>query len=132
KTLGVRPPTTSKMLKGLERLGFVRRQRCPWDRREILVFITRKGRGVLHRVDKNIIRPGLFWIATLTIFGSWPAAGKVEYILERVRHALQDYASFWFPDCRRTLYPERRFKPPPPFVWPGTEPIKTRPFDVAA
>lgn len=121
KTLGVRPATTSKMLKQMETLKLVRRERCLWDRREVLVFLTRKARGILYRVDRNIIQPGLLWIATQTILGGPTSVGRLEYLLERMRRELFDYATFWFPHCKRTLYPERRFKTPPPFVWPGTE-----------
>src|SRR5581483_8787381 len=121
KTLGVRPATTSKMLKQMEALKLVRRKRCLWDRREVLVFLTRKARGILHRVDRHIIQPGLLWIATQTILGSPKDVGRLEFLLERMRRALYDYATFWFPHCKRTLYPERKFKTPPPFVWPATE-----------
>jgi len=47
--VGVSPPTTTRMLSGLERAGIVRRKARPGDRRTITIALTAKGRRLLGR-----------------------------------------------------------------------------------
>jgi DNA-binding MarR family transcriptional regulator len=49
--MGVSPPTTTRMLAGLERAAIVRREATPGDRRAITVALTTKGRRLLERKE---------------------------------------------------------------------------------
>ena len=44
--LGVEPPTVTKMLRRLERLGLVERRQDPEDARSFGAYLTEKGRGL--------------------------------------------------------------------------------------
>jgi DNA-binding Lrp family transcriptional regulator len=53
RQLGVSPVTVSKMLRALEKLGLVRRERSiAADRRQVYVELTRKARG-LRKVNRG-------------------------------------------------------------------------------
>ncbi len=56
RELGVAPPTVSRMLASLERLGFVRRSPRQHTR---YVWLTRLGRYVTRRAAKHTIHSGL-------------------------------------------------------------------------
>lgn len=47
-------PDVTRMLDRLEALGFIRRVRCPSDRRQMLTFLTDAGRAVLAQLDAPI------------------------------------------------------------------------------
>jgi DNA-binding MarR family transcriptional regulator len=44
--LGVEPPTITKMLRSLERCGFIERRRDPQDARSFRVYLTNEGRAL--------------------------------------------------------------------------------------
>jgi DNA-binding MarR family transcriptional regulator len=52
ETLGVEPPTVTKMVHRLEEAGFVTRRPYPGDRRVSTVWLTDDGRRVRQRVQR--------------------------------------------------------------------------------
>lgn len=52
--VGVSPPTTTRMLSGLERAGVVRREAVAGDRRAVAVALTAKGRRLLARKEAAV------------------------------------------------------------------------------
>jgi DNA-binding MarR family transcriptional regulator len=120
RELGVSAATVSIMVRALETLGLVRRSKaCCGDRRQVEVTLTRKGSALLRRIAAKIIRPGIVWMALYSIFRmDGGRLGGLHYRLDELRRALFDTSHFYFPWCDRTLFPERRFKPPPAFRWP--------------
>ena len=47
-------PGITRLLDRLEKKGLVKRERCATDRRQVMVEITRKGLGLLERLDEPI------------------------------------------------------------------------------
>jgi DNA-binding MarR family transcriptional regulator len=120
RELGVSRVTVSIMVRALEKLGYVRRvPAIANDRRQISLFLTPKGIALLRRVDRKIIKPGIVWMAMYSIFRmDGGRLGALRHYLNEVRRAFSDRAEFYFSWCHRTLFPERRWKTPPPFEWP--------------
>jgi DNA-binding MarR family transcriptional regulator len=119
RSLGVTAPSVSVMVRSLEALGLVERRK--WlanDRRQIMVILTLKAMRLLRRIDRRIIRPGVLWIAARTLLGGADKLGAILWWLEKLRAGLRDSARFAYPPNPRTLFPERRWKPPAPFAWP--------------
>jgi DNA-binding MarR family transcriptional regulator len=56
--LGVSAATVSRMLKSLEAIGLLRRQRAPWDRRQRLVRLTEAGRLCIRSAIRHFIKWG--------------------------------------------------------------------------
>lgn len=50
-----REPDMTRLIDRLEKLGFVRRNRCPEDRRVVLVVITQAGLELLERLDQPVM-----------------------------------------------------------------------------
>jgi DNA-binding MarR family transcriptional regulator len=123
RALGVTAPTVSVMVRSLEELGLVERRK--WiasDKRQVMVILTLKAMRLLRRIDRRIIRPGILWIAARTLLGGADKLGAVLWWLSKLCVGLRDSATFEYRPNLRTLFPERRWKPPAPFVWPGKEP----------
>ena len=123
RSLGVTAPTVSVMVRSLEALGLVERRK--WvdnDRRQVMVILTLKAMRLLRRIDRRIIRRGILWIAARTLLGGADKLGAVLWWLSKLCVGLRDSATFEYRPNLRTLFPERRWKPPAPFVWPGKEP----------
>ena len=59
RMLGVSRPTVSRMLRSLEELGFVRRQRSEVDRRQLEVRLTGYGRGCVRAAFRSLVRTRL-------------------------------------------------------------------------
>jgi DNA-binding MarR family transcriptional regulator len=51
-------PGITRLLDRLEAKGFVKRQRCPKDRRQHLCWITRKGAALLEKLDGPALELG--------------------------------------------------------------------------
>jgi len=49
-SLGVEPPTATRMVQRLERCGFVERRRDPEDARSFRVYLSGRGRSAVERV----------------------------------------------------------------------------------
>jgi DNA-binding MarR family transcriptional regulator len=56
--LGVSAATVSRMLKSLETIGLLRRQRADWDRRQRLVRLTEAGSRCIRRAIRHFINWG--------------------------------------------------------------------------
>jgi DNA-binding MarR family transcriptional regulator len=56
--LGVSAATVSRMLKSLETIGLLRRERADWDRRQRLVRLTEAGRRRIQGAIRHFIRWG--------------------------------------------------------------------------
>jgi DNA-binding MarR family transcriptional regulator len=106
RALGVTAATVSKMVQALERDGFLKRTRSfIRDKRQVLVELTRKARGLLRRVDRQVIRPGRVWTALYTTLFVIGEVGTVKFLLDHLRARFGDRATFTFPWCNRTLFP---------------------------
>ena len=110
RQLGVTAATVCKMLKALEKLGYVRRARSKAaDRRQVNVELTRKGRGLLRKVHERVIRPGHVFIVIYSIFAKTnDDPGIFVSHLELLRKRLSDPATFYYPWCDLTTHPTRR------------------------
>lgn len=54
--LGVSAPVVSRMLRSLEKLGLVTRERAPYDRRQLVVSLTDLGRSRIHTAARWMLR----------------------------------------------------------------------------
>jgi DNA-binding MarR family transcriptional regulator len=63
RTLGVVPSVVSRMLKRLEELDYVKRTVNPYDKRELLVTLTIKGRARIRRAIRRFIQWGYAQLA---------------------------------------------------------------------
>ena len=111
RVLGVTAPTVSRMVRSLERLGFVERKRWPGDSRQRNVSLTEKACACIRRVTKRLFGPGgaqhfvnamvagrRWWRAPSHTFCSVAA---LEDALNRVRIHTGDGATLaylWHPD----------------------------------
>lgn len=77
-------PGVTRLLDKLEAKKFVRRQRCPEDRRQVLCWITESGLRVLAELDKPLAAAGVRSMEVLS------AAEQRDLIrlLERIREHL--------------------------------------------
>lgn len=77
-------PGVTRLLDKLEAKKFVRRQRCPKDRRQVLCWITESGLRVLAELDKPLAAAGVRSMEVLS------AAEQQDLIrlLERIREHL--------------------------------------------
>ena len=109
RALGVTPAVVCKMLRALEKLRLVRRARSiARDRRQVIVELTRKARGLLRKIQSFVIRPGLVWTAIWSAFGMRETdVGTFVCHLDTLREAFEDRATFLYPWCRRTTHPKR-------------------------
>ena len=110
RLLGVTRVTVSKMVRALEKLKLVRRARCiARDRRQVIVELTRKARGLLRSVHERVIRPGHVFLAIYAIFGMKEAdVGAFIVGLDKLREHFRDTAEFHYPWCDLTTHPNRR------------------------
>jgi DNA-binding MarR family transcriptional regulator len=90
KILGVTRATVSKMLRSLEKLGFVRREINPADRRCKDVFLTEAGEAELQAVYRKVVRPGWVHFALAWTMGPYgkllPPRFCDEEMMELDRH----------------------------------------------
>ena len=101
RLLGIASSTLSRMLRGLEDKGFVRRERCPWDRRANIVSITDAG---LARFRKAM--PDVFGRHVLrnhyekALRTRWPYAvcklDELRGTLTSIGKVLGDRAGLWY------------------------------------
>ncbi len=109
RALGVSRMTVSVMVRALEQEGFVTRTRQQWrDRRQIIVRLTPRAMMLLKQVRQQVIRTGLVWLAVYSaIDPTGRKVGGTKYWLDHFRRNFEDTATFRYPWCDRTLYPER-------------------------
>jgi DNA-binding MarR family transcriptional regulator len=105
RLLGVSAATVSRMLKSLEALGLVSRERSATDRRRRRVTITDLGRRVMRRAEHGLVYCGHIsfaiecalcepWRDETTVFLAMDA---LDGALRRVRHAFFDRATLFYP-----------------------------------
>jgi DNA-binding MarR family transcriptional regulator len=58
RILGVTKATVSRMVRALEELGYVKRDRDEADRRRMFAWLTERGTECLYRVEKALIASG--------------------------------------------------------------------------
>jgi DNA-binding MarR family transcriptional regulator len=114
RELGVSRPTVSRMLSSLETLGLVRRERSPYDRRQVSVELTRRGRLLIARAHRRMTRSGQAQLAVDCALGASPLSNRwydaaycframatLEGLLRKIRDAFGDFATLhyrWHPD----------------------------------
>ena len=115
RALGVTPTTVCKMLRALERLGFVRRTRSiVRDRRQVIVELTRKARGLLRHVLRDVINPGVIWFAVYSAFAmNGKDVQEFKGYLDMLRYRFHDRATFLYRWCTRTTSLRKRAMPKP-------------------
>jgi DNA-binding MarR family transcriptional regulator len=112
--LGVSRPTVSRMLASLEELGLVHRERNIYDRRQVMVTLTRRGRAIIRKAVRHFMhsgwtelaldsaldrhRPGQRWCDEDFCLTETEA---LDGLLKRIRAAFGDFATLsypWLPD----------------------------------
>jgi DNA-binding MarR family transcriptional regulator len=104
--LGVTAPTISRMLRSLEQLGLVRRQRIHTDRRQVHVALTAAGLASIRRATRLFIDSGAAQLAVDCALTGEHFADEsccmmemagAEWLLERLRTAFRDVAHLYYP-----------------------------------
>lgn len=110
RALGVSAPTVSRMLRSLEELGLVKRDRALEDRRQLYVTLTAAGRTSIRRATRSFVWSGAAQLAvdcglTGTRFhdesACMTAMAEAEWVLRRLSSAFRDIATLdypWHPD----------------------------------
>jgi DNA-binding MarR family transcriptional regulator len=110
RILGVSAPVVSRMLKSLEALGLVVRERAPNDTRQRRVDLTAQGRARIGHAIRRMVRSGYVQLALDSALarGSWFdddacfwAMCAIDDSLTAVRQGFGDGASLyyrWHPD----------------------------------
>jgi DNA-binding MarR family transcriptional regulator len=112
RPIGVSRPTVSRMLASLEQLGLVRRQHFPYDRRQRLVALTRRGLTLMRKAAGVFISSGWAQLALDTALGQsgdrWcddfqclVDMDTLQGLLDKIRAAFGDFARLcypWHPD----------------------------------
>ena len=75
--LGCVRSVVSRMLKAMEKLGLVSREKATYDKRLRLVSLTKKGLRLLDRVTRSYIRSGVaaVWVYKAVAPGLWRKKG---------------------------------------------------------
>ena len=104
--LGVNRTTVSRMLRSLEELGLVTRDRAYADRRTRIVNLTAAGLSRVRVITKLLMGSGAVQLAVdcAVAGGSWcdePARLEASHILQMtlsdIRHAFRDSATLHYP-----------------------------------
>jgi DNA-binding MarR family transcriptional regulator len=69
RTLGVTAGVVSRMVRSLEALGWLSRQRCPDDRRQIWVRLTESGERCIRDARRALVRAVLRLVFEAICFG---------------------------------------------------------------
>jgi DNA-binding MarR family transcriptional regulator len=106
RQLGVCPSVVSRILKSMELLGYVRRERVGHDKRQLWVELTVKGRARILRGIRQFIswgyaqlalysalEPDLWHIESQARLAVW----RAETVLQRIRDAFGDTARLHYP-----------------------------------
>ena len=108
--LGVSAPTTSRMLRSLQDLGLVVRERLHFDRRRLYVTLSPKGLACIRRATAALVSNGAMQLAVdcaLTLGNAHDESrclvemDQAESMLRRLRDAFHDIADLhypWHPD----------------------------------
>jgi len=103
--LGIAGPTLSRMIKALLALGFIRRKRSIWDRRQFEISLTKRGRETITHAMRTIIQSGIITSCIVHfICEKWqcPATtlrqvDDVDMKLFFMRERLLDRATLYYP-----------------------------------
>jgi DNA-binding MarR family transcriptional regulator len=111
KALGVTRATVSRMLRSLEQLGFVRRQRVPRDQRQWRVLLTARGLDAFGFAEQSTTPfAGVYLEHALTsrapFSSSYDEMKALEAFLHCIRVAFWDTGSVSFPWFSRRLVPD--------------------------
>jgi DNA-binding MarR family transcriptional regulator len=110
RTLGVCASVVSRMLKALELLGYVKRERDRADARQRLVTLTNRGRGRIQRGIRQFISWGYVQLALESVLApkappdsgeAFAAVQTAEGLLDSLRAGFGDSADLfyrWHPD----------------------------------
>jgi len=83
--MGVSPPTTTRMLSGLEHAGIVRRDSVSGDRRAVTVALTDKGRRLLERKEAIVSEKRRTLYDSLTV----AERRQAQQLLRRLAEAIE-------------------------------------------
>lgn len=83
--MGVSPPTTTRMLSGLEHAGIVRRDSVSGDRRAVSVALTDKGRRLLVRKEAIVSEKRRALYDSLTV----AERRQAQQLLRRLAEAIE-------------------------------------------
>jgi DNA-binding MarR family transcriptional regulator len=98
RKVGVSVPVVARMLRSLEELGYVLRERCRVDRRKILVGLTKAGRRCFLRARLVLMCSGLVDLAIDSALGGerWFDEAYALDEKDRLDHALTRLRdAFW-------------------------------------
>ena len=108
RLLGINSATTSRMVRSLVKLGFIEREVYPYDRRQLLIRLTKEGTRVLETVEYEIVDYGMIDFGVTCAFAvKWYSEDAVSELLNLedrfhfARGQLFDRATFyydWHPD----------------------------------
>jgi DNA-binding MarR family transcriptional regulator len=110
KKLGVTRPTVSRMLRSLEELGLVDRQRSRLDRRQLDVRLTDEGRALIRRAHRALTKSGWPTLALDSALGATSIENRwfdpmhcliethrLDGALGKLRTTFGDFASLDYP-----------------------------------
>jgi len=103
--LGIAGPTLSRMIKALLQLGFIRRERSTFDRRQYDISLTERGRETITHAMRTIIASGIITNCVVHfVCSKWdcPATtlrevDDVDTKLAFMRERLLDSATLYYP-----------------------------------
>jgi DNA-binding MarR family transcriptional regulator len=104
--LGVTAPTISRMLRSLEELRFLKRERCLGDARQLHVKLTPTGLALVRRATRVFIASGAAQLAVDCALTNNRAHDEsrcliemdiAESVLRRLRDAFRDVARLHYP-----------------------------------
>jgi DNA-binding MarR family transcriptional regulator len=125
-SLAVRSPTVSRMLRSLEKLGYLWRMKYPPDRRHRWITLTAKGRAVIDNAQADLTLGPLGEEMARTIVSRRPderkpterALGRARRLLTTMRELTGDTAFLRYP----SYLPTGRRSPQHPVPYPREYP----------
>ena len=103
RLLGVNRATTSRMARSLEKLGYIKREVSPYDRRQLLIRLTALGTRIFETLEYDVVDYGMIDFGVTCAFAfKWYSEDAVSELLdleERFHHAraqLWDSAQFHY------------------------------------
>ena len=104
--LGVVKSVVSRMLQSMEDLGWIRRERAPYDRRRWIVAVTDAGKEVLRRVFARFVKSRLAstWVFQALMGESWKKRTErlsalilLDDCLQRIRDWFRGGGTLYYP-----------------------------------
>jgi DNA-binding MarR family transcriptional regulator len=104
RTLGICASVTSRMVRALEALGLVTRQRCDLDRRQVRVRLTDRGWDCIRTTQRWLLRGVQRIVLEVICFGAHRDPNQrlwnmdtVEGYLRALRNDFGDKATLYYP-----------------------------------